>query len=133
MRVELGKAIKQLRTERKWNQETLAEKINVDKGNISRYESGKQSPELDKIVMLANAFDVEVWELFAKAQGVNVDNLGFKKLQAEFTINEFKQFTEFFQKVEQLKQDSKLNNQHLKMITLTFEKPIFELMNAVSK
>jgi len=72
VKTELGNAIKQLRKEKKLSQEDLANKINVDKGNISRYESGKQSPEFDKIGAIADALGIEVWELFAKAQGANI-------------------------------------------------------------
>ena len=71
MKTELGQAIKMLRTERKMSQETLGNAIGVDKGNVSRYESGKQYPELDKVSDIADALGVEVWELFAKAQGCN--------------------------------------------------------------
>lgn len=71
MKTELGAAIKELRKERNMSQETLGNAIGVDKGNISRYESGKQFPELDKISNIAEALGVEVWELFAKAQGCN--------------------------------------------------------------
>ena len=72
MKTELGNAIKELRTEKKMSQETLGNAIGVDKGNISRYESGKQFPELDKVSNIAEALGVEVWGLFAKAQGCNV-------------------------------------------------------------
>jgi len=72
VKTELGNAIKQLRKEQKLSQEDLANKVNVDKGNISRYESGKQSPEFEKISAIAEALGVEVWELFAKAQGANI-------------------------------------------------------------
>lgn len=71
MKTELGAAIKDLRKERNMSQEALGNVIGVDKGNISRYESGKQFPELDKISNIAEALGVEVWELFAKAQGCN--------------------------------------------------------------
>lgn len=71
MKTELGTAIKELRKERNMSQEALGNAIGVDKGNVSRYESGKQFPELDKISNIAEALGVEVWELFAKAQGCN--------------------------------------------------------------
>lgn len=54
----LGERIRQLRKERGWSQNDLAEKLGVDPGQISRYENGHIAPSADAIVRLAEALDV---------------------------------------------------------------------------
>lgn len=72
MSFELGKAIKKLRVEKKMSQATLAEKVGVSTPNISRYESGKQNPEFDKMKAIADALNVKMSDLVLIAEGVNV-------------------------------------------------------------
>lgn len=72
MSFELGLAIKKLRVEKKMSQATLAEKVKVSTPNISRYESGKQNPEFEKIKDIADALGVKVSELILVAEGANV-------------------------------------------------------------
>ncbi|ENU23518.1 hypothetical protein F993_01671 [Acinetobacter proteolyticus] len=68
MKAELGNAIKQLRSAKKMSQQTLAEMIEVDKGNVSRYESGKQYPDFPTLEKIARAFGTTVSELFKTAE-----------------------------------------------------------------
>ncbi len=69
MKKELGEAIKFFRQRRKLAQASVAEMLGVDKGNVSRYESGDQAPEFDRLVKLAEILDVRLSELFALAEG----------------------------------------------------------------
>jgi len=41
-----------------WSQEELAEKMNVSRQSVSKWESTNSIPDLNKIIMLANIFDV---------------------------------------------------------------------------
>lgn len=54
----LGDRIRQLRTENRWSQGDLAERIGGDAGQISRYEHGKITPSADLVVKLAQALNV---------------------------------------------------------------------------
>lgn len=56
----LSERIKQIRKEKGWNQSELAEKIESDARQISRYENGRVTPSLDAIVKIAIAFDVTI-------------------------------------------------------------------------
>ncbi|MBD5520711.1 MAG: helix-turn-helix transcriptional regulator [Lachnospiraceae bacterium] len=47
-----------LRTEYGYSQETLAEKLNVSRQAVSKWESGATLPETDKIITLSNFFGV---------------------------------------------------------------------------
>lgn len=54
----LGEKIFNLRTDQGWSQEQLAEKINVSRQAISKWESNQSLPDIDKIVSLAQLFNV---------------------------------------------------------------------------
>jgi len=54
----LCERIRQLRKEKKWSQDELAQKIDSDARQISRYERGKITPSAETIVKLAKVFDV---------------------------------------------------------------------------
>ncbi|MCP3857610.1 MAG: helix-turn-helix transcriptional regulator [Actinomycetia bacterium] len=54
----LAERVKQLRTEHHWSQGDLAERINADAAQISRYENGRITPSADALVRLAETFGV---------------------------------------------------------------------------
>lgn len=58
--MHLGSKIKSLRKERNLSQDELAEKINIDGRQISRYENDKMNPSIDVLIKLAEAFNISV-------------------------------------------------------------------------
>ena len=56
--MNLNQKISQLRNDNNWSQEELAEKLNVSRQSVSKWESGQAKPDLDKIIALSNIFDV---------------------------------------------------------------------------
>ena len=52
--------IKQLRKEKNWTQEELAEKIGTDKRQVSFYENGKSSPSIETVIKIAQTFSVSI-------------------------------------------------------------------------
>ena len=48
----------ELRKKNGWSQEELAEKANVTRQSVSKWESAQSIPDLDKILMLAQIFGV---------------------------------------------------------------------------
>ena len=58
--MNIGENIKRLREERKLTQEQIAEKINVSFQAISSWERGEYNPETEKIIKLAEVFDVSI-------------------------------------------------------------------------
>lgn len=56
----LGERIKQLRKEHSWSQGELAEQVNTDARQISRYENDRITPSLDMVIRLAEAFNVSL-------------------------------------------------------------------------
>lgn len=54
----LAEKITQLRKQNSWSQEELAAKMNVSRQSVSKWESTNSIPDLNKIIMLAQLFDV---------------------------------------------------------------------------
>ena len=56
--MQIADKIVQLRKEKGWSQEYLAEKLGVSRQSISKWESGAAMPEVNRIVELADLFGV---------------------------------------------------------------------------
>ena len=54
----LADKIARLRKKNGWSQEELAEKMNVSRQAVSKWESAQTVPDLEKILMLGNLFGV---------------------------------------------------------------------------
>ena len=74
--MNLSEKILALRKSRGMSQEELAEKLDVSRQSVSKWETGQAMPELDKIVAISRLFDIttdyllkesEVGELSLKA------------------------------------------------------------------
>ncbi len=59
----LGEKIYELRTQRNLSQGDLANELNVSRQSISKWENGNSTPDLEKIVKLAEIFNVSLDEL----------------------------------------------------------------------
>lgn len=55
--------LQKLRAEKNISQEQLADKIGVSRQSVSAWESGKSSPELDKLIALSELFEISLDEL----------------------------------------------------------------------
>ena len=61
--MELSKRIKELRTEKGWSQEALAERIYVSRQTISNWETEKSYPDVQSLLILSNIFGVSLDDL----------------------------------------------------------------------
>jgi transcriptional regulator with XRE-family HTH domain len=52
--------LRELRTEAGWSQTELADKIDSDGRQVSRYEGGKVAPSLEAVIRIAEIFNVAV-------------------------------------------------------------------------
>lgn len=59
----LGEKISKLRTTNKMSQGDLAEKLNVSRQSISKWETNASVPELDKLVLLSDLFGITLDDL----------------------------------------------------------------------
>lgn len=75
-RMDLGKTIRRLRQGRGWAIEDLAAYLDDIKGgdraSISKIETGQRWPRPEMLQGLARAFDLEVHQLFALAEGLTL-------------------------------------------------------------
>ena len=60
IRKALGQRIKQLRKQIGWTQKELAIRINASHGQLNKYESGQNTPPLDRLILLAEVLDTSV-------------------------------------------------------------------------
>ena len=56
---DIGKNIKSLREEKKLTQDQLAEKLFVTRQTISNYETGRSRPDIEMLMRIADALDVD--------------------------------------------------------------------------
>lgn len=56
--INIGEKIYNLRQEKGWSQDELAEKLSVSRQSVSKWESGKTLPDSDKIILLSGLFSV---------------------------------------------------------------------------
>lgn len=57
--------IKELRKNKRWTQDDLADKLGSSKSHVSEMEAGKKNPSTPMMEKLAEAFGVTVVDLFA--------------------------------------------------------------------
>ncbi|SCH30822.1 MULTISPECIES: helix-turn-helix domain-containing protein [unclassified Romboutsia] len=61
--MNLGENLKKLRKENNLSQEQLAEKLNISRQAISKWESGKTYPDIENLILLRNIFKTTLDEL----------------------------------------------------------------------
>ncbi len=60
---KIGNFLKELRKEKKWTQEQVADKLGVSGRTISRWETGAYMPDLSLLVDIAEMYDVDVRDI----------------------------------------------------------------------
>jgi transcriptional regulator with XRE-family HTH domain len=89
VRKALGKRIKQLRKEKGLTQKELAKQVNCSHAQLNKYESGLNTPPLDRLLLLAEVLGTSVDYLLA-GQGNGKPPLHSQRLIQRFqTIEEF--------------------------------------------
>lgn len=73
--MEFSENLLTLRKAKDLTQEQLAEKLNVSRQSVSKWESGQAAPELDKIVAMSVVFDVTTDYLLKSSE---IDDLSVK-------------------------------------------------------
>ena len=61
----LADRLRELRREKKWSQEKLAEQAEMHRTYLAGIERALRNPSLENLVKLANALDITVAELFS--------------------------------------------------------------------
>lgn len=66
----IGKVLRELRMRRRLQQQEVAAKAGVDKGALSRWESGKVTPSLQNLDLLLDTMEVKPQELIRTCEDV---------------------------------------------------------------
>lgn len=66
--MSLAEKIFSLRTARSMSQDDLAEKLEVSRQSVSKWETGQSTPDLDKIIRLSDLFGVTVDQLVREGE-----------------------------------------------------------------
>lgn len=61
--IKIGNFLRELRKEKGLTQEQLAEKVNVARRTVSRWETGNNMPDLDILIELSDYYEVDLREL----------------------------------------------------------------------
>ncbi|HBA69881.1 MAG TPA: transcriptional regulator [Lachnospiraceae bacterium] len=61
--IKIGKFLKELRNEKSLTQEQIAGQLNVSGRTVSRWETGRNMPDIGMLVELADFFDVNISEI----------------------------------------------------------------------
>lgn len=73
--MDLGSRIKKLRKENNLSQEQLAEKLNVSRQAISKWESNKAYPDIDNLILLRDIFNVTLDDLIIGENNTKNENI----------------------------------------------------------
>ena len=87
--MELSKRIKELRTEKGWSQEVLAERIYVSRQTISNWETEKSYPDVQSLLILGDIFGVSLDD-FIKG---DVDTMKEKVNEKDVRAMKFMRYT----------------------------------------
>ena len=69
--MNLGENLKKLRKENNLSQEQLADKLNISRQAISKWESGKAYPDIDNLILLRNIFNTTIDDLVLREDKVD--------------------------------------------------------------
>ncbi|MDF7639413.1 helix-turn-helix domain-containing protein [Lactobacillus sp. ESL0791] len=84
----LNERIRNLRLKKNWSQEELAEKMDVSRQSVSKWENGDAQPDLDKVVQLGKLFNVSLDTLLAGKDNEQEDTKSVNNEQASFYLDE---------------------------------------------
>lgn len=87
--MDLGNRLYELRKAKKISQEEAAEKLNVTRQTISKWETNQSQPDFDKIMPLCELYEIGVEELF----GNQKMNIGEKKQEEVVEQTDYKKKT----------------------------------------
>lgn len=84
--MKIGENIKFFRKKECLSQEELAEKCKVSRQAVTKWEAGESTPSIEKLITLAEIYDVSIDELVGKAENNSYGKL--MKLVKEFAVED---------------------------------------------
>jgi len=78
--LDIGSKITELRKTKKWSQDELAKKVGSSRVMIGNYERSSNTPSIDVLLKIAQAFDVSVDYLIGEGQLSTYDKEVLKRI-----------------------------------------------------
>ena len=95
----IGEQIQSLRIKNRFTQERLAEILDVSRQSISKWELGQSVPELDKIIKMADLFNVSTDVLLLRDRSENAENDNPLHLACIYLVaKDFDKTVDFYEK-----------------------------------
>lgn len=73
MKLNLSENLQLLRKKNRLSQEELADKLSISRQAVSKWESGQSTPDLNKLIILAELYNVTVDSLLKDTNGFSID------------------------------------------------------------
>jgi len=70
----LSEKIKAIRTHKKLSQKEVALSVGIDRGQYSRFETGKVEPSLPTLRKIATALDIKISDLFSEEKPLDINS-----------------------------------------------------------
>ena len=86
----IGEKISKLRIESNLSQEQLAEKMDVSRQSVSKWEMGQALPQIDKVLMLCDLFNISADDLLKEEVSLGVEASGEKRKNKYFGTDGFR-------------------------------------------
>ena len=93
--MKTGKIIAELRDKMDWSQTDLADKSNVSRVMIGKYERGEAIPSIEVAKKIADAFEVTLDYLVGEGQNASFDKKTLQRLEELEQLEEHKKKTLF--------------------------------------
>lgn len=85
MKLNLAENLQLLRKKNRLSQEELADKLSISRQAVSKWESGQSTPDLNKLIILAELYNVTIDSLLKDINGFSIDKSSiFKKEKLEY-------------------------------------------------
>ncbi|MGM0165709.1 hypothetical protein IGI39_000655 [Enterococcus sp. AZ135] len=82
--MDFNEKLKQLRQNKDWTQEKLAEKLFISRTAISKWESGRGFPSIESLKAISQVFDISIDELLSNSELISIAENDKKKQQQRF-------------------------------------------------
>ena len=96
--MNLADNLKKIRKDNNLSQEQFAEKLNVSRQSVSKWESGQSYPEMDKVIQICNLFNLNINELINE----NIAEINEKKESQNRTNKYISSFFDYITKVVEM-------------------------------
>ncbi|HCM84660.1 MULTISPECIES: helix-turn-helix domain-containing protein [Enterococcus] len=76
--------LKQLRQNREWTQEELADKLFISRTAVSKWESGRGFPSIESLKAISKVFDISIDELLSNRELISIAENDKKRQKQKF-------------------------------------------------